>query len=265
MPKPPKPRLPRLLWKYCGPNAIPILEHMELKITRPSEFNDPFEWSPMIARAVSAADVRRLFQNPEWVAHRNIPMIDLANEKEVEKTAAEFTGISRELMSEQLEETSQKRGFLCLSSDPSNILMWSHYADNHRGFVIGIRHSEFRGLPIWPVKYSKRRVGFRGSTPFELHPKVRTFDIFTRKSLDWTYEREYRAVWNLEDLPGRTINGVSASVMPMIALSIEEVRLGYRASPELERHIRLALKAWKCKTRVVRAQLDPRLYKLRFQ
>jgi hypothetical protein len=237
---------------------------MELNVARPNEFNDPFERSPMTSRAVSPADVRRFFQNQEWVTDRNLPMLDLTDEKEIKKTAAEFTAMSEGLTPEQLEEISQKRGFLRLSGDPSNILMWSHHADNHRGFVIGIRHREFRGLPLFPVKYSKHRVGFRGSTPFELHPKVRTFDIFTRKSLDWAFEQEYRAVWDLEDLPSRTINAVAVTVMPLIPQAIEEIRLGYRASPSSERDIRIALEAWECKVRLVRAQLDPRLYKLRF-
>lgn len=264
MAKIPIPRVPRLLWKYCGTRAVPILEKMELKVTRPSEFNDPFEWSPTISRAVGVADVHRFYENPEWVARWDPPPLDLKDDAAVNETAKTMTAISEELMAGRLEERSQKSGFLCLSSDPANVLMWSHYAENHHGFVIGLNHRVFAGIQFYPVRYSKRRVGFHAATPFELHPKVRAFEIYTRKSLDWAYEREYRLVWKLEDLPARMINGVEARVMPLIPEAIAEVRLGNRASEKLERDIRIALEAWKCKAKVVRAKLNPRLYKLDF-
>jgi|SRR5580658_5344823 hypothetical protein len=30
----------------------------------------------------------------------------------------------------------RRHGVLCLSEAPANLLMWAHYADSHRGFVV---------------------------------------------------------------------------------------------------------------------------------
>ncbi|HFM4300322.1 TPA: DUF2971 domain-containing protein, partial [Escherichia coli] len=35
-------------------------------------------------------------------------------------------------------EINQNVACLCLSKNPLNVLMWSHYADKHQGFVVAI-------------------------------------------------------------------------------------------------------------------------------
>jgi hypothetical protein len=61
--------LPRSLFKYFGhplwPEERPmenpafkLLETLTLKVNRPSEFNDPFEFSPVFDEPVARSDVR---------------------------------------------------------------------------------------------------------------------------------------------------------------------------------------------------------------
>ena len=39
--------------------------------------------------------------------------------------------------SEQLEKWNKTIGLLTLSSSSENILMWSHYSINYKGFIVG--------------------------------------------------------------------------------------------------------------------------------
>ena len=265
----PKPRLPRLLWKYCGARATPILSSSEIKLTRPKEFNDPFEWSPAVSGRITADDVVTMYEDPNWVKHWDLPALESVSaedrQAELQSLAAKFTEISQELMEEQLDDISGRWAFLCLSANPGNILMWSHYAENHRGFAIGIDHRKLGKLSLFPIVYRDRRITFEALTPFTIKPRVRTLEIFTRKSLEWAYEREYRMIWRIDDLIPRMINGVKAYTIPLIPEAIAEVRLGCRAPQELEDEIRSILTGQGCSARITRATLHHRLFRLQFR
>ena len=72
---------------------------------------------------------------------------------------------------EYLEDELNKYGIISLTEDPHNLLMWSHYAGEHRGVVVGYDHLEkmmvvssdcmsayspATSIPV-PVKYSRKR------------------------------------------------------------------------------------------------------------
>ena len=102
----------------------------------------------------------------------------------------------------------ERIGIVCLSRNGNNVLMWSHYADNHRGFMLEFRIPVFgtasdsvaavdRLLPF-PVKYQSVRPSIKigHELPDNLHEKI----ILT-KSDNWAYEEEERVVY-LERSPG---------------------------------------------------------------
>ncbi len=79
------------------------------------------------------------------------------------------------------------QGCFSLSATPTNILMWSHYAQNHEGYVIGFdADHEYFGESVSPVAYSSVRPSH---DPFE---RRHSGAIFYTKSSDWSYEQEYR-------------------------------------------------------------------------
>ena len=142
----PKPRLPRLLWRYCGARATPILSSSEIKLTRPKEFNDPFEWSPAVSGRITADEVATMYEDPDWVKHWYLPALESVSAEdrrgELQNLAAKFTEISQELMEGQLDDISERWAFLCLSANPRNILMWSHHARESSGLRDRHRSSE---------------------------------------------------------------------------------------------------------------------------
>jgi hypothetical protein len=86
-------------------------------------------------------------------------------------------------------------GICCLAGDIGNILMWSHYAGNHCGIALCFDASmrlfqKTPGISAHAVEYSTDRAVdvLREGWPA-------AFDLlFTRKSLDWAYERERRYI-----------------------------------------------------------------------
>ena len=72
-------------------------------------------------------------------------------------------------------------GILSLSEIPNNTLMWTHYADDHSGIVLGV---EVVG------KFKPQEIDY--DDDFRLQRNHNAQDILSRKHKNWIYEREHR-------------------------------------------------------------------------
>ena len=69
-----------------------------------------------------------------------------------------------------VERLSQQVGILCLTEVPDSLLMWAHYADSHKGFLVGFNttHTFFTNMKVLePVIYSETRVRVPLETMFD--------------------------------------------------------------------------------------------------
>lgn len=117
---------------------------------------------------------------------------------------------------------TRNSAILCLTRSQLNPLMWAHYGDSHRGFVIGFdattagfASTERNLLPaqFGSVRYTQHRpnhdlvssalmqVGREFSYRTDLHEKLER--LFLYKPLCWAYEEEVRVV--------KCVNGIEAS------------------------------------------------------
>ncbi|MEL6438290.1 MAG: DUF2971 domain-containing protein [Cyanobacteria bacterium J06621_8] len=82
-------------------------------------------------------------------------------------------------------------GVLALCENPDNLLLWAHYAAEHRGLCLGFEWDETQ-LPqakevIYQTNYRK--------IDYWLHTEDELAQIaLLQKSSDWSYEREYRSI-----------------------------------------------------------------------
>jgi DNA-directed RNA polymerase subunit RPC12/RpoP len=107
-------------------------------------------------------------------------------------------------------QDSMKLGVFCLTEANDNILMWSHYADGHRGFCIEFERSESNelgGESCVPVIYPKDNAvpNFKLKALAERKAFAR---IATTKAKLWVYEKEWRMIsrdpgGGLYPIPGR--------------------------------------------------------------
>lgn len=126
------------------------IKHQRLKISQIDCLNDPFE---LWAVAQPKSELRTAF-------------------KRVKK---------------QLAAT---RGVLCFSLSCRNPLLWSHYADRHRGIVLGF---DVENEMLERVKYVKERPILK-----EINIELARSLLLT-KYLDWQYEQEARVFTTLQD------------------------------------------------------------------
>lgn len=99
-----------------------------------------------------------------------------------------------QLTREQLSKTS---GLLCFFKDWWNPVLWSHYADRHRGVCLGF---EVPDSLLTRVAYGGRRLlhDLEALEPKDLNEELMAALACT-KYAHWRYEREFRAFVGLED------------------------------------------------------------------
>jgi len=148
---------PKSIYKYMPTYAEKFFEHFLLRATPRNELNDPFDFVPT-----------KIFF--DWVNKTS-------ETKGLEK-------INYDLCCKGFLPSS---GVLSFSETNSNLLMWAHYTEGHKGIVIEFDTTE-------SFFTSLRRVSYNNVKPNEIE---KLEDIFFIKSDEWIYEKEYRLVKDL--------------------------------------------------------------------
>ncbi|WP_432459496.1 DUF2971 domain-containing protein [Agarivorans sp. QJM3NY_25] len=195
-------KYPLFFYKFVSFERKDILENGLIRFSPIGEFNDPFELEPTIT------PYSRKFVEHWYSSDGDLRSIDFNGEDyRFSSERSEQVGYYKELYKKEIG----KYGVLSLSSnkeinqlhtvsvpskkDPrTNILMWSHYADSHKGFVIEFFSDFIDGIELKRVDYSNSR----GYLTFEDVKENSFSHIFYSKSSEWSYEQEYRAVLPLK-------------------------------------------------------------------
>jgi len=165
-----------------------------LRLTPPSELNDPFD-----SKASQAAIDKKM----EFF----FSGIDGLDEPETNSVEIRSTYESN------LRTNLNNFGIISLSEDPYNLLMWSHYAEEHKGMVVSIACDtstfEYHGLFTETCKISKKepvKVIYSNSRPGYEMPENTIYEYFednfynhiaTIKGDSWFYEKEHRYLLSL--------------------------------------------------------------------
>lgn len=179
-------------------DSLRVLSDGTLKYTCPLEFNDPFDCRP----AYGSTSHDRLRSAKREIFDRLLAPERLSPSERIRKKNEYIRKARSYFGSEKFQRSILSGvGVVSLSADPTNILMWSHYADFHRGFVVGFSvpkigplvmglHGSYNLVSL-PVVYSDTR-------PEILYGVDDNHEILTKialtKSLDWAYEKELRVL-----------------------------------------------------------------------
>ena len=117
-----------------------------------------------------------------------------------ELVAADFSDpVQRKVLRGWKETFQEKWGILCFSRSWQNAVLWSHYADKHKGIVLGFDIDD--KYPT-SVKYRSARlnvdvVGLRDEGKLDAKLMQR---LQLTKFRDWSYEKEVRVSVGLDDV-----------------------------------------------------------------
>ena len=196
-----------MLYKYRSFNnyGLQILTNREIYFSSTEELNDPLECQ-----------------------FKSLPVAEEIKRRLTEEELAIFKKLSEKLYDEKgtgnlvpifqaIENISKQAGIFSLCQTNKDPLMWSHYADGHRGFCIGFSRSYFEDLIA--NSWQELSIVGGGEVDYSASPKYldviieyinkyhkkknQSFDdlieqvlisIINTKSDKWCYEMEYRMV-----------------------------------------------------------------------
>jgi len=230
---------------------------MQLKVALSVECNDPFEFVPKSRATITRQELLSKVENDpdhfrplyeQFVANglsRSFVEFLSRLPSEIKNCFPEFLRQYRQALVDydmnSPKEASEHVGILCLSSLKDSIPMWSHYADSHKGVVIGIEANDesFRFSNISKVRYRKGRVSIDpraegGSKKW----RQQINQIIFSKSSEWKYEVEHRVVFHQHNLvrgklddgrPGFFVNlgksAIQSLIFGCLMLRLDEERL----------------------------------------
>ena len=176
----------RLYYFTTQQYGIEALLKQRLKLSRITSLNDPFE---LLGLQLKSKSQRKIWNNTR-------------------------------------RELSELHGLVCMSDKWSNPVLWSHYADNHKGICLGFDVNEdlFK-----PVSYRNTRISFDeiGISSLDQLTEKHLEQILYAKFEHWEYESEYRAFTDLKELdPNSGLGFISFSS----DLVLKEVIVGANGS-----------------------------------
>jgi hypothetical protein len=237
-----------VLYKYFCPERKTFLSDLLIRFTPPGNFNDPFDCLPEFSgfdEGLIKETVNRVLSN----AALRIDLVTLS-ERERRVQRALLAGRNKVVMQYYLSHPSaldeafislhRKRidreiGVVCLCANPNSIVMWSHYAKNHEGFVIGFESKDKffahrRGQPSDIGRLKK--LDYTNKRPFvemrEIKPGGDMPEYLFVKNKEWSYEREWRVIRFLTDADKKEGDIHLFRVPPS---AVREVIFGCRIDP----------------------------------
>lgn len=182
-----------VLWENCLDNYIKkhqeiervFLRHLDERADPDGDHEDRHFWEQRFDNHTGRDRLLRIIEN--YVAELN---------KDVDQiTPPERKMIMAELFSDLIQLSKTQFGICSMAGDVTNILMWSHYANNHTGvaFIFDTQTRIFEKQPGFshrPVVYSHER---KVDVAQEGWPDS-FIQLYTRKATEWAYEKENRYI-----------------------------------------------------------------------
>lgn len=236
-------------YRFCNSNSFEALIEDKFLLTQPTLFNDPYDSLLYIDRKrlmdsidlESDFDIIQKLKNDKYYRREQEDLLgkdfikkflmlesfkSLAEKNQYQSKSVKTNSyIIDSIINESIEALKQSSLVACLSENFESILMWSHYADNHRGFVLNydfksrysietnvpeIKATEFADKKLFPVSYNDDRfdatyyvefhfiehfyksLGLKFDKPF--FDKLFYYKILLFKSKEWQYENEWRII-----------------------------------------------------------------------
>lgn len=203
----------RLLHKYMSAKGMDVIKNFRLLVQHPDNFNDPFEMTSGIGdvdngkyKKLFSGDYGRKFYEKYKEGFHDKSLEDfrkrvLSSDDIFEQLCFIIPqGSHEEFFKFRTEFFGNVGGVTCFCSDKADIskeiLMWSHYADSHKGIRIFFDTSKMKlkGTSLFKIVYIPERLLL---DPLELkisgEPIHEIFNkVIESKSDIWEYEAEYR-------------------------------------------------------------------------
>ena len=195
----------KLFFKYrkLDKDTIDNIKDDKIHIQNPRNFNDPYDcrgFKMSFSNDLTYRDIKSFFNDlkvplfkKHWESKNKKQKSAIAKQCNRRDKLTEYLRIVFQIGADELfpdkydlnEDPfvpgNEETYISCFSSTNKNILMWSHYSENHQGICIGYNYEMLKEI-LYPVSYQQE------------FGDINAAKII--KSTDWSYEQEWRVVIN---------------------------------------------------------------------
>ncbi|MEZ6035210.1 MAG: DUF2971 domain-containing protein [Planctomycetaceae bacterium] len=201
-------KIPKSVFRYrsTAEHELAAIKNSYIWFSSPLEFNDPYdcringtirdlepkEYKTYFNTLANKLRLKRGHNNPavdrEISAYLD-PQTGLPNERLIQIYKDELT----KHLNDFRDRIGKNGGVCCFSARPDHPLMWSHYANGHRGICIEYSTEQNPFLKIRQVHYSERLPSIDPLTAMKLGHRVDDImAALATKHKSWAYEEEWR-------------------------------------------------------------------------
>lgn len=233
-----------------------IFVRREIYMPRPIEFNDPFECRPRLNLHMSRLERDRYLKG---LAIRELGASDRnIRERFITECKIKLTENPERLAEKPYARFLSETGLYCLSEINDDILMWSHYANGHRGLCLqfdAISDARLGDRMLFgqaiKVIYSEERPIcniYKIGQPKEYQKALLT------KSNHWEYEKEWRVI--------RTPGEGGPGIKPFHPMSLTGVIFGAQISQENKQRVIEWVKRYPTRLSLYQAKINETEFKV---
>lgn len=191
--------------------ALKFADNKKLMVSKPSRFNDPYD---------CLADLVEFKTFPE--EYENHPNFNRES-------------LRKHMKQEYFPKVINGTGVSCFSETGTNMLMWSHYSNSHKGICVAYDLKEFyfslKGHNKFNCDSTLIKINYtKDFIPLDLFKDYKTalYHWLSTKSNCWNYEKEVRIVFR--DFPFNSSEDMK--LIRFNKLSIKKVFLGSKMNLE---------------------------------
>ncbi|MGR1251996.1 DUF2971 domain-containing protein [Aeromonas veronii] len=176
-----------IYYKYTKYLGLESIKNLYLRLSTPATLNDPFEaqLNDSVKNNILESLEKDLISRPTFKSN-----LDLV----------------RKIASNSTTHHINQFGIVALSETPRNLLMWAHYANEHKGLCIGMKPDLFKkaaNINTIIESYTPIKVNYDSHRPAVTNNWIMNGyaarDHYIRqqlitKSNDWMYEKEHRCI-----------------------------------------------------------------------
>ena len=257
------------IYKYVSSKTgLLYLENWRLRLSPTSALNDPFEFEMVLSDSYE-----NMINASSDALYAEIDK-DLGRTKEERMAQWAQSNADRGIKGVSLTEAVREAykvslGVLCLTRTQRHLLMWSHYADGHRGMLLefdeghpsfrrSIPATQFQGRLV-PVTYSDTHF------PVKSHSADDFANSLSTKALEWAYEQEVRMFLPLSDAESTSLSdpyGTPIHLLEIPSAALKSITLGCLSTDMT--HVQSLLSSAAPHVAVATARLDAQEYRLHY-
>lgn len=187
--------MPDYFYKYSTINGKlkSTIINGELWYNTSNNFNDPFDCRAYLNFGKTEEECRANFDRFNRGVNNDLPELQQKIWDDLLKTPDDFNMMNSYGVASNIEKSI---GVTCFSENYNNTLMWSHYADSHKGIVLEFKKDINGSLSrrMLPVNYFENYPIINVADYSEEQMVSIGFQVICAKGIDWEYENEWRAV-----------------------------------------------------------------------